>query len=252
VTAVCASAPLGAPVKSPAGPSHSNPLRALQCPPAEQAENDWLRPREDAALLACPGSAQERFTVALLRHTGMRVSEAASVTLADLELTPGQQALAVRHSKTAAGRRTIPILPAFLPTLREWLTELERLGLDQPQTPLLTTRHGSPLQHSFSWRIVKRIAHRAGIRPIPCTCPTARPPHQPGCPRNQNGFNLSHVTPHTLRRTYASDLLNHGLRLEVVSKLLGHATTTITERAYAQLLDDTTRRELLQALTHTS
>jgi len=41
-----------------------------------------------------------------------------------------------------------------------------------------------------------------------------------------------------------------GRGLEVVSKLLGHATTTITERAYAQLLDDTTRRELLQALEH--
>jgi integrase len=43
-------------------------------------------------------------------------------------------------------------------------------------------------------------------------------------------------------------LLNKGLRLEIVSKLLGHANTTITERAYAQLLDETTRRELLQAL----
>ena len=33
-----------------------------------------------------------------------------------------------------------------------------------------------------------------------------------------------------------------------VSKLLGHTTTTITEQAYAELLDDTTRRELLHAL----
>jgi integrase len=46
-------------------------------------------------------------------------------------------------------------------------------------------------------------------------------------------------------------LLNNGLRLEVVSKLLGHTTTTITEQAYAQLLDDTTRRELLHHLNHT-
>src|SRR5207248_775189 len=119
----------------------ANPLRALQCPPAEQAENDWLRPREDEALLACPGSVQERFTVALLRHTGMRVSEAASVTLADPDPTPGQEALRVRRSKTAAGRRTVPILPTLLPTPAEWLAQLEQLGLEQPQTPLLTTRH---------------------------------------------------------------------------------------------------------------
>jgi integrase len=101
---------------------------------------------------------------------------------------------------------------------------------------------------SFAWRLVKRVAHRAGVRPRPCTCQTARPPHAPGCPRNLNGYNKSDVTPHTLRRTFGSDLINRGLRLEVVSKLLGHATTTITEHAYAELLDDTTRRELLHAL----
>ena len=88
------------------------------------------------------------------------------------------------------------------------------------------------------------------VRPRPCTCNTPRPPHQPGCPRNLNGYNKSDVSPHTLRRTFGSHLLNHGLRLEVVSKLLGHSTTTITEQAYAQLLDDTARRELLHALQH--
>jgi integrase len=101
---------------------------------------------------------------------------------------------------------------------------------------------------SFAWRLVKRVAHRAGVRPRPCTCAVARPPHTANCPRNLNGYNRSDVTPHTLRRTFGSDLLNRGLRPEVVSKLLGHATTTITEHTYAELLDDTTRRELLHIL----
>jgi integrase len=56
-------------------------------------------------------------------------------------------------------------------------------------------------------------------------------PHERGCARTRNGENLSEVTPHTLRRTFGSDLLNRGLRLEVVSKLLGHASTVVTERA---------------------
>ena len=64
------------------------------------------------------------------------------------------------------------------------------------------------------------------------------------------GMHATCMPGHTLRRTFASDLLNRGLRLEVVSKLLGHASTTVTERAYAELLDDTTRRELLHALKH--
>src|SRR5438067_1262433 len=104
----------------------ANPMRTIACPPTPQAENDWLRPGEDAALLACPGSLQERFTVALLRHTGPRVSEASSLTLAELVLEPGQETLLVRRSKTAAGSRSVPILPALLPTLTDWLAELER------------------------------------------------------------------------------------------------------------------------------
>jgi site-specific recombinase XerD len=43
-------------------------------------------------------------------------------------------------------------------------------------------------------------------------------------------------------------LLNAGVRLESVSKLLGHANTSVTETAYAQLLDVTIRAELLSAL----
>jgi site-specific recombinase XerD len=191
----------------------ANPLRSIGCPPAPQAENDWLRPHEDQALLSCPGSLQERFIIHLLRHSGLRVSEAAALTLADLDLSPGREGLLVRQSKTAAGRRTIPILPQLQPLLEEWLQQLHSLGLEQAATPLLATRHGSTIKHSFIWRIVKRVAERAGVRPTPCSCHTPGRQHQPGCPRNQNGHNRSQISAHTLRRTYASDLLNRGLRL---------------------------------------
>jgi integrase len=66
-----------------------------------------------------------------------------------------------------------------------------------------------------------------------------------------SGENRSSISPHTLRRTFGSDLINRGLRLETVSKLLGHSSTTITERAYAQLLAPTIRRELFEAFAHT-
>ena len=226
-----------------------DPSRRILCPAAPPAINDWLHPPEDHALLACPGTLQERFTIALLRWSGLRISEAVALTLADLDLTPGRETITVHISKTPAGRRTLPLLPQLQPLLNEWLTTLSARGLDQPATPLLASRNGTPLTPGYLWRIVKRVAHQAGVRPIACNCETTRPDrHQPGCPRTRNGHNLSQISPHTLRRTYATDLLNKGLRLEIVSKLLGHATTTITERAYAQLLNETTRRELLQAL----
>jgi integrase len=225
-----------------------DPMRRIACPPAGEATNDWLRPGEDAALRACAGTLQERFLVAFLRWSGLRVSEACALTLADLELTPGEEALTVRKSKTSAGRRTVPLVPELRPLLELWLAELERRNMRAPAVPLLATRQGGPLHQSYVWRLVKRVAFRAGVRPLPCTCGAGRAPHAGGCPRTRNGENLSEVSPHTLRRTFGSDLLNRGLRLEVVSKLLGHASTVVTERAYAELLDDTMRRELLHVL----
>jgi site-specific recombinase XerD len=230
------------------GRPQPDPMRKIVAPRGQQASNDWLRPAEDTALLSCDGTLQERLLIHLLRWTGLRVGEATHLTLADLDLTSDHEALTVRHSKTRAGRRTIPIVPELQPLLHDWLDRLGNYGLATPAVPLLSSRHATPMQTSFAWRLVKRLAHRAGVRPRPCTCHTPKPPHAPGCPQNLNGYNKSDVTPHTLRRTFGSDLLNRGLRLEVVSKLLGHATTTITEHAYAELLDDTTRRELLRAL----
>jgi hypothetical protein len=63
-----------------------------------------------------------------------------------------------------------------------------------------------------------------------------------------SGENVSAITPHTLRRTFGSHLLNRGLRLEVVRRLLGHSSTVVTERAYAELLAPTIRDELLAVL----
>jgi site-specific recombinase XerD len=61
--------------------------------------------------------------------------------------------------------------------------------------------------------------------------------------------NVSAVSPHTLRRTYASDLLNRGTRLEVVSRLLGHSETRTTEAGYARLLDAQISLEARRAYT---
>jgi len=56
------------------------------------------------------------------------------------------------------------------------------------------------------------------------------------------------ANPHALRRTFATDLFNRGVRLEVVSRLLGHASTVITEQAYATLSDERVREEVAAAL----
>ena len=114
--------------------------------------------------------------------------------------------------------------------------------------PLLSTRHGTPMKPTYVWRVVKRVAARGEVRPIACTCGSRMSRHARGCARSQSGQNLSRISPHTLRRTFATDLLNRGLRIEIVSQLLGHSSVAVTQKAYAELLAETARRELMQTL----
>ncbi len=230
-----------------------NPMRKIFAPPHQQRPNDYLRPHEDEALLTCDCSPTAQTVIWLLRWTGLRVSEAVDLRLEDITLTPGDENLVVRASKTPAGRRTVPVVPDLVPILDARIRELTRVGVTSFNAPVLRTRNGTPMERSYIWRLVKRIAAQAGVRVVPCTCGSPRTTyHEPGCPRTVSGENRSRVSPHTLRRTFGSDLINRGLRLEVVSKLLGHATTTVTERAYAELLGNTIRNEMLEALTRRS
>ena len=226
-----------------------NPMRTIFAPAQQQRPNDFLRPHEDAALLSFAGSDADRTVIWLLRWTGLRVSEARALILEDVSLTPGAETLFVRTSKTTAGRRLLPIVPDLLPILVARIDALGQTEAAPPTTPLLATRNGTVMTSQYIWKLVKRVAADAGVRPVPCTCGSLRRTrHARGCPRTVSGDNRSRISPHTLRRTFGSDLINRGLRLEVVSKLLGHANTTVTERAYAHLLGQTIRTELLAVL----
>jgi integrase len=226
-----------------------NPMRQVIAPRVEQKRIDWLRPHEDAALLACPMTATERIVVWLLRWTGIRVGEAAALLVGDVDLTPGLECVVIRTSKTEAGHRQVPVMPLLQVELERWLSHLEQRRRPSAIDPFLAGRSGRPLPIPYMWRLVKRVAFRAGVRPVSCTCGTSNSyRHRSGCARSVSGENVSRITPHTLRRTFGSDLLNRGLRLEVVSRLLGHASTTVTEKAYAELLESTARRELFAAL----
>jgi integrase len=133
--------------------------------------------------------------------------------------------------------------------LEEWLGMLRSRGITSPQAHVLATASGSAFKPTFVWRLVKRAGARAEVRPVLCKCGSHRQTrHERGCPRTVSGENVSAISPHTLRRTFGSYLLNRGLRLEVVSRLLGHSSTVVTERAYAELLGSTIRDELLAVL----
>ncbi len=199
-----------------------NPALALELPVIPvKPELDWLRADEDEALLSCPMNAREDIIVFLLRMTGLRLGEALALTNRDVSV--GEGSVTVTTSKTMAGLRSVPISPELRPHIERWLAFTRWEGFYRPDGAFLATRHGTPMKAQYVGPVVARVAERAGI--------------------------ARRVTPHTLRRTFGSDLVNRGVRLEVVSRLLGHASTSITEKCYARLEDTTVRAEMLAALT---
>jgi site-specific recombinase XerD len=212
-----------------------NPMRKIDAPAAQKRVNDWLRPMEDQALQDNVQTPEERIIIFWLRFTGCRYCEGEHSRNRDIDLSPTEAmpygSITIRTSKTVSGIRVIPILPELRPEIDRWRKRQEMLGHDAPDMPFLGTRNGTPMSHTFVWRIVKRVAHRADVR-------RQKPP-------DKSGWNKSKVSPHTLRRTLGSSLINQGKPLNVVSKMLGHSSTTITERAYAELTNEQIAAQVL-------
>lgn len=199
-----------------------NPALALEAPTIKPAaELDWLKADEDDALLAGEMNPRERIIVSLLRMTGLRLSEATSLLNRDVDLA--ENTVHVRSSKSDAGYRSVPISPELRLQIQAWVAFTKAQGWYAVDGPFLVTRNRTAMKAQYVEDALDRVGQRVGL------------------PRK--------LKPHTLRRTFGSHLINKGLRLEVVSKLLGHASTSITEKAYARLEDDTVRTEMLQALS---
>lgn len=206
-----------------------NPCDRIERPKSKRKANDYLSKDESAALLAACTTPQECALLDVLRWSGVRISEACSLTWADYD---GRE-LRVRESKTQSGIRMVPVLSELRDGLSTWRSHLEREKLYRPDGPILVTRNGTSMHAQFAWRLLKRVAARAGVRVQAAS--------------DKAGHNVSTISPHTLRRTFATDLLNRKVRIETVSHALGHSDTRTTQVHYAELASETARTEILSA-----
>jgi integrase/recombinase XerD len=152
-----------------------------------------------------PLALRDRALLEFLYGTGARISEAVGAAVDDLDLADGS---AVLHGK--GGRtRLVPVggyaraaLDAYLVRARPTLVAAGR------GTPyVFLNARGGPLSRQSAWTVLRRAAARAGL---PVSGPTA-------------------VSPHTLRHSYATHLLDGGADVRVVQELLGHASVTTTQ-----------------------
>lgn len=191
--------------------------RDVRPPTAPRRLPKALEVTEVERLLAAAGEPQavggaeaalglrDRALLEFLYGTGARISEAVGAAVDDLDPADGA---AVLHGK--GGRtRLVPIGGYAVAALQAYLVRgrplLASAGRGTPAVFL--NARGGPLSRQGAWAILRRAAQRAGL-PV-------EGPHA--------------VSPHTLRHSYATHLLDGGADVRVVQELLGHASVTTTQ-----------------------
>ncbi|RXS89557.1 site-specific tyrosine recombinase XerD [Geobacillus sp. PK12] len=184
-----------------------DPTVHIETPQFERTLPKVLSVEEVEALLAAPQVStpfglRDKAMLELLYATGMRVSELVQLNLSDVHLTMGF----VRCYGKGRKERIVPIGRMAIEALAHYL-ERGRPQLVNPRRrateALFLNHYGQRLTRQGFWKILKRLAKEAGIE--------------------------KELTPHTLRHSFATHLLENGADLRAVQELLGHADISTTQ-----------------------
>ena len=184
------------------------PAAGRQLPKA--LEVDEVEALIDAAGFArTPLSRRDALLAELLYATGARISEAVALNVDDIQ-RPESPASSPRSGTVVlrgkgGKERVVPVGGAALRALDAYLT-VGRPALlsDAATTPaLLLNARGGRLSRQSAWTVLRTAADRAGIR--------------------------RDISPHTLRHSFATHLLDGGADVRTVQELLGHASVTTTQ-----------------------
>lgn len=196
----------------------ADPTDTLDSPKVAKSLPRPISIQEAAALLAEPDKAKtpealrDKAMLELLYATGMRVSELVSLNLDDVSLAAGY----VRCFGKGGKERAIPVHHKAIAAVEVYLQQARPQFLSDPAQPaLFVNQRGERLTRQGFWLILKDYAQKAGIG--------------------------TEVTPHTLRHSFATHMLNSGADLRSLQELLGHANITTTQ-IYTHLTRDHIRQ----------
>ncbi len=182
-----------------------DPSDRLETPARWRTLPETLSVQEVVRILESPGiddplAWRDRALLELAYGAGMRVSELCDLGIADLFLSEGL----VRAWGKGRKERLIPIGRPVLGALSTYLQRLRpRLDQGGAEGKVFLNARGKPLSRVGAWGIVKKHARRAGIEQT--------------------------VSPHTLRHSFATHLLEGGADLRAVQEMLGHADLSTTQ-----------------------
>lgn len=149
---------------------------------------------------------RDRAILEVLYGTGVRISELVGLSLADLDL----DAALLRVFGKGAKERVVPLGRLAVASLVAWLSPAGREALAPERwarrgdaEALFLNQRGGRLSRQGAWGIVRRYARSAGLE--------------------------DRLTPHVLRHSCATHMLDHGADIRAVQELLGHASISITQ-----------------------
>ena len=182
-----------------------DPSERLESPKRWRTLPEVLSVAEVDKLLASPTLDdplvfRDRALLELAYGAGLRVSEWISIGVRDLMFDEGLVRVFGKGSKerlVPIGRRAIGALASYVRETRPRLEQGEGRGA------LFLNARGQPLTRMGAWKILQKYVTRAGIE--------------------------KHVSPHTLRHSFATHLLEGGADLRAVQELLGHADISTTQ-----------------------
>ena len=144
-------------------------------------------------------SSRDRALLEVLYGTGARISEAVGLDLDDLDLDEGVVLLRGKGGK----QRLVPLGSFAITAVRDYLTASRPALVSKAEPAVFLNARGGRLSRQSAWTVLKKAADAAGI--------------------------TADVSPHTLRHSFATHLLDGGADVRVVQELLGHASVTTTQ-----------------------
>lgn len=198
-----------------------DPSELIEMPRREMHLPDVLSLEEiDAMIAAIDLSSNEgtrnRAIIEMLYGSGLRVSELVELTISHMYRKEGYMLIEGKGNK----QRLVPISPEAEKWFAYWLEDRARWPQDPSATDIaFVNRYGRPLTRAMIFTIIKRLAQAAGV--------------------------TKHVSPHTLRHSFATHMLQNGADLRIIQQLLGHENITTTE-IYTHVDVEDLRKAILQ------
>lgn len=181
-----------------------DPSANLESPKSWQSLPRFLTPEEVELLLSAPITStvtglRDKTMLEVFYATGMRVSELVNLTPGNLNLELGFVTVFGKGSK----ERAVPLGLTAVEWTKKYLASREKCGgAGKVSSVLFVSDAGRPLSRQAAWKIIVRHGERAGI---------------------------GHITPHLLRHSFATHLLENGADLRSVQMMLGHSDISTTQ-----------------------